>query len=761
MAQTIKLKRSASQGAVPTTAQLELGEVAINTYDGKMYIKKNDGSEAIVEVGSTASLIPSGSDGQIQFNSSGALSATTFVYVDDTNSRLGIGTTTPASDLDVDGKILTNSLQLTGGTGDQGTLSWNSVDGTVDLDLGTAALQLGQEQHFYAKATEAIANGDVVMFAGAQGDHVLIAKADHGSVGFKPEYIMGVATQAFATNDFGYITSFGKVRGLNTSTLNEGDILYSDPDNAGVLTTTRPSAPDHVIQIAAVLSSNPGEGVILVRPTHFLDTDEVEEGSTNLYFTDARAVSAIQADASWNAPNWDTAYSWGDHSTAGYQSASTALTTSTTFGGDVSGTYNAIVVANDSHTHDGRYYTESESDSRFVNVTGDSVSGNITLTNAADLRFQDTAGIFPTTAGGFQWVLNNDSARIYAQQPASDQIDFFFKITDNAGSTDRFVFWIDDYRGAAYDKYPAQFDGDASYLAVPVDGAGNKNLGGARFKVPFSGNVTVDGSRIFADNYHPNADAWTTARTITLGGVLSGSVSIDGSSNVTLTAAHTSDPTITLTGAVTGTGTMTNLGNVSIATTATADPTLTINGDASGSATFTNLGNATLTLTIADDSHNHIISNVDGLQTALNAKAPLASPALTGTPTAPTATAGTNTTQVATTAFVSTAVSNLVDSAPATLDTLNELAAALGDDPNFATTVTNSIGTKWTQDNTKISNWDTAYGWGDHSTEGYLTSFTETDPVFSASAASGITSTNITNWDTAYGWGDHSVLKDI
>ncbi len=74
--------------------------------------------------------------------------------------------------------------------------------------------------------------------------------------------------------------------------------------------------------------------------------------------------------------------------------------------------------------------------------------------------------------------------------------------------------------------------------------------------------------------------------------------------------------------------------------------------------------------------------------------APLASPALTGTPTAPTATAGTNTTQIATTAFVSTAVSNLINSAPGALDTLDELAAALGDDANFATTVTNSIATK-------------------------------------------------------------------
>lgn len=223
-----------------------------------------------------------------------------------------------AGDSPTFGDITADSVNITGGTGTQGTLSWNSVDGTLDLDLGTAVLQVGQEEHFYAKATEAIANGDVVMFAGAQGDHVLIAKADHSAAGFKPEYIMGVATQAFANNAFGYVTTFGKVRGLNTSALDEGDILYSDPSNPGALTTTRPSSPDHVIQVAAVLSSNPAEGVILVRLTHFLDTDEVEEGSTNLYFTDARAVSAIQADASWNASDWDTAYGWGDHASAGY-----------------------------------------------------------------------------------------------------------------------------------------------------------------------------------------------------------------------------------------------------------------------------------------------------------------------------------------------------------------------------------------------------------------------------------------------------------
>jgi hypothetical protein len=81
-------------------------------------------------------------------------------------------------------------------------------------------------------------------------------------------------------------------------------------------------------------------------------------------------------------------------------------------------------------------------------------------------------------------------------------------------------------------------------------------------------------------------------------------------------------------------------------------------------------------------------------QTALDLKAPLASPALTGVPTAPTATAGTNTTQVATTAYVRGEVAALVNSAGATLDTLGEIATALGNDANLSTTLTTSIGLK-------------------------------------------------------------------
>ena len=86
--------------------------------------------------------------------------------------------------------------------------------------------------------------------------------------------------------------------------------------------------------------------------------------------------------------------------------------------------------------------------------------------------------------------------------------------------------------------------------------------------------------------------------------------------------------------------------------------------------------------------------NSTKIATTAYVKAQLDSPALTGVPTAPTAGTGTTSNQVATTAFVHAVVAALVNAAPAALDTLSELSAALGNDANFATTVTNALSTK-------------------------------------------------------------------
>lgn len=93
-------------------------------------------------------------------------------------------------------------------------------------------------------------------------------------------------------------------------------------------------------------------------------------------------------------------------------------------------------------------------------------------------------------------------------------------------------------------------------------------------------------------------------------------------------------------------------------------------------------------------------------------------------------------------ATVSGGIAEVVD------DTTPQLGGTLDANGNIIDMGTNTI------TDAKVGNWDTAYSWGDHSSQGYLTS--ESDPVFSASAAAGILAGDITNWDTAYGWGDHA-----
>lgn len=135
--------------------------------------------------------------------------------------------------------------------------------------------------------------------------------------------------------------------------------------------------------------------------------------------------------------------------------------------------------------------------------------------------------------------------------------------------------------------------------------------------------------------------------------------------------------------------------------------------------------------------------------TAASTYAPLASPALTGVPTAPTAAAGTSTTQVATTAFVGTAVSNLVNGAPTTLDTLAEIATALNNTANFSDTVVLKSGSTMTGNlamgTNKVTGLGTPSASTDAATKGYVDTVTVapsnlTGPITSTGAATAIAS---------------------
>lgn len=245
--------------------------------------------------------------------------------------------------------------------------------------------------------------------------------------------------------------------------------------------------------------------------------------------------------------------------------------------------------------------------------------------------------------------------------------------------------------------------------------------------------ATLDG-KLGASANAVSASKLATARTISLAGGLSGSVSFNGTANVTLTAAVADDShahvianvdglqaaldakaslaSPGLTGTPTAPTAASSTNTVQIATTAFVQQAIvdfgpgdmlksSYDADNDGKVDAAEVADAAPWAGITGKptsftpaSHSHPVSQVTGLQAALNAKAALASPVLTGTPTAPTAASGTNTTQLATTAFVAVAIGALIDAAPGAMDTLNELAAALGDDPNFATTVTNALAGK-------------------------------------------------------------------
>ena len=159
-----------------------------------------------------------------------------------------------------------------------GTLAWNLDDGTLDVGLyGDAVLQTGQETLYYAKNTSggAVAKGDGLMFTGTVGSSGKLTfspAVSDGSVNH--EYMMGIAAQDIPDNDFGYVTSFGLVRGFDTSGANktvpetwaDGDLLYFDPAYPGELTNVQPVAPALHMPIAVVVNAASGNsGSIFVR----------------------------------------------------------------------------------------------------------------------------------------------------------------------------------------------------------------------------------------------------------------------------------------------------------------------------------------------------------------------------------------------------------------------------------------------------------------------------------------------------------------
>lgn len=151
-----------------------------------------------------------------------------------------------------------------------GSLYWDNTDGNQTLNLimagGAATQQIGEEQYYRIKASSAITNGQVVMFTGTVGaSGALTGAPATGLTAATASYVMGIATQDIALNGWGYVTSFGLVRNLNTNAFTAGSILYLDPTVAGGLTTTIPSAPNPKVQVCACIYQSATVGSYFVR----------------------------------------------------------------------------------------------------------------------------------------------------------------------------------------------------------------------------------------------------------------------------------------------------------------------------------------------------------------------------------------------------------------------------------------------------------------------------------------------------------------
>jgi hypothetical protein len=265
----------------------------------------------------------------------------------------------------------------------------------------------------------------------------------------------------------------------------------------------------------------------------------------------------------------------------------------------------------------------------------------------------------------------------------------------------------------------------------------------------FTGNLTgnVTGSSGSTTGNAATATALATGRTFQLtGDVEASGVTFDGTGNVNLTTTI-------------GTGAIVNADVNTSAQIAYGKLALTngiVNADINASAAI-DWSKIAPSSTVSTTELGYLDGVTSAIQTQIDSKlatstaastyAPLASPALTGTPTAPTATAGTNTTQVATTAYVGTAINNLIDGAPSTLDTLNEIAAALADTANFSDTVVLKSGSTMSgalnMGTNKITSLGTPTTSTDAATKGYVDTVTVapsnlTGPITSVGAATAV-----------------------
>ena len=403
-----------------------------------------------------------------------------------------------------------------------------------------------------------------------------------------------------------------------------------------------------------------------------------------------------------------------------------------------------------------------------IGLNGAPVSGYGLYTHT-DIN-DGSVGIDSSASINALYLLKNGTKQFEISYDTSGATKLFRLLPYQSGSS----FQIGNPSNAANSNTDYVFISEAVYGNVLIGpGIGNavSNLTGATaatHKIQFNGAIFANNS-IQATSFKITggastgflkADGTVDAVTYLSGNqsiTVSGDATGSGTTAITLTLANTAVTpgtygSTTLVPVVT----VDSKGRITSVTTAAISGSLTFTGDVTGSGTTGTSTGLTLAASgvtagtytkVTVDSKGRVTVGANASTTDISEGTNLY---YTDTRVGTYLTANSYATQ----SYVGTQIANLVASAPATLDTLNELSVALGNDPNFATSVATSIGTKQAQLNgtgfVKVVGTTVSY---DSNT--YLTSFTETDPIYVASTWYSTTN-NATNWNTAYGWGNHA-----
>lgn len=171
-------------------------------------------------------------------------------------------------------------VQFTGTTAGGGLATWNDTDGTLDITMkgGNVTLQVGQEQlvRVLNNTGSAFTDMQVIRITGASGNRLTAALAQANSESTSAASI-AVVTEAIAANQQGFATVSGLVHDVNTSAFAEGAALWLSPTVAGGITTTKPTAPNHLVMIGWCVRSHATVGSIFVNVANGYELDELHD----------------------------------------------------------------------------------------------------------------------------------------------------------------------------------------------------------------------------------------------------------------------------------------------------------------------------------------------------------------------------------------------------------------------------------------------------------------------------------------------------